>query len=87
MGTHRYQGKHPDSLPLQPMTNEWNLWVGNLLSSESAKVALKVNKDGNVGMGTETPKGKLDVRGTIYAGQEMVHREITQWQYAMKMDR
>lgn len=63
------RGNTSDSIPLQPMTNEWNLWVGNLLSSESAKVALKVNKDGNVGMGTEAPKGKLDVRGTIYAGQ------------------
>ncbi|MBV8328831.1 hypothetical protein [Chryseobacterium sp.] len=62
------RGNNPTSLPLQPMTNEWNLWVGNLTSSESAKVALKVNKEGNIGIGTEAPKTKLDVRGTVFAG-------------------
>jgi hypothetical protein len=48
-------------VPLQPMTNEWNLWVGNLLSSESAKIGLKVNAKGNVGIGTAAPEKKLEV--------------------------
>lgn len=55
------RGNNPVSPPLQPMTNEWNLWVGNMLSSESAKIGLKVNAKGNVGIGTDNPETKLDV--------------------------
>ncbi|MBP2616441.1 hypothetical protein [Chryseobacterium jejuense] len=73
------RGNSIASVPIQPMTNEWNLWVGSLRSSENAKIGLKVNIDGNVGMGTEVPKGKLDVRGTIYAG----HGDGTQGNNAM----
>lgn len=62
------RGNNIASIPLQPMSNEWNLWVGNLMSSESAKIGLKVNATGNVGMGTDNPKSKLDVRGTVFAG-------------------
>ncbi|UHO39355.1 hypothetical protein H5J24_04375 [Chryseobacterium capnotolerans] len=49
------------AVPIQPMTNEWNLWVGSLRSSENAKIGLKVNMDGNVGIGTATPDTKLNV--------------------------
>ncbi|MGE8552406.1 MAG: hypothetical protein ACN6OB_00530 [Chryseobacterium jejuense] len=55
------RGNTIDSVPIQPMTNEWNLWVGNLKSSENAKIGLKVNIDGNVGIGTATPDTKLNV--------------------------
>ncbi|WP_312993032.1 hypothetical protein [Chryseobacterium flavum] len=62
------RGKVLTSVPLQPMSNEWNLWVGNLLSPESAKIGLKVNTNGYVGIGESNPKTKLDVRGSILAG-------------------
>ncbi|CAH0215803.1 hypothetical protein [Chryseobacterium sp. Bi04] len=55
------KGNSLASVPLQPMSNEWNLWVGNLLSTESAKIGLKVNAKGNVGIGTATPETKLNV--------------------------
>lgn len=59
-------------VPLQPMSNEWNLWVGNLLTSESAKIALKVNEKGNVGIGTAAPEAKLNV-----VQENTDHRNIT----------
>ncbi|SHK74248.1 hypothetical protein [Chryseobacterium polytrichastri] len=62
------RGSNTASVPLQPMSNEWNLWVGSLHTNESAKVALKVNTNGDVGIGTNEPKSKLDVRGTVFAG-------------------
>jgi hypothetical protein len=59
------RGNNPASIPLQPMTKEWNLWVGDLVSNESAKVGLKVNKEGNVGIKTQNPVASLDVQGKI----------------------
>ena len=46
---------------LQPMTDEWNLYVGNLTANESAKIALKAISNGNVGIGTATPLAQLHV--------------------------
>lgn len=59
------RGNNPASIPLQPMTKEWDLWVGDLVSNESAKVGLKVNKDGNVGIKTQNPVASLDIQGRI----------------------
>ncbi|MBV8328830.1 hypothetical protein [Chryseobacterium sp.] len=55
------RGNTTAAVPFQPMSNEWNLWVGDLRSDGSAKVGLKVNKDGNVGIGTTKPEVKLNV--------------------------
>lgn len=54
-------------LPLSPMTAEWNLWVGNPYSAASAKVAIKADVNGNVGIGTLNPQSLLSVAGTITA--------------------
>ncbi|MBT2622507.1 MULTISPECIES: hypothetical protein [Chryseobacterium] len=62
------RGNTTENVDRQPMTNEWDLWVGNLFSSESAKIGLKVNTDGNVGIGTGNPRSKLDVWGNILVG-------------------
>lgn len=55
------RGNSTVSVPLQPMSNEWNLWVGNLMSNDGAKVGLKVDASGNVGIGTSNPETKLNV--------------------------
>ncbi|MDC8099119.1 hypothetical protein [Chryseobacterium rhizosphaerae] len=55
------RGNSLAAVPLQPMTNEWNVWVGNLNSAETAKIGLKVNAQGNVGIGTANPETKLNV--------------------------
>ncbi|SHK79022.1 hypothetical protein SAMN05444266_101151 [Chitinophaga jiangningensis] len=55
------------SIPLAPMTAEWNLWVGNPFFSEPAKVAIKADVNGNVGIGTLSPAEKLSVNGTVLA--------------------
>lgn len=52
---------------LMPMTNEWNLFVGNPYSAASAKVAITANINGDVGIGIRTPQSKLAVAGTITA--------------------
>ncbi|MGC4129630.1 MAG: hypothetical protein QM564_08750 [Bergeyella sp.] len=52
---------------LQPMTNEWNLFVGNSSQTESAEIGLKVLGNGNVGIGVKNPQNKLDVNGTVHA--------------------
>lgn len=61
------RGNDPASIPLQPMTDEWELFVGSAFSSDSAKVALKVNKEGNVGVGLRNSKQKL----TVSAAQQL----------------
>jgi hypothetical protein len=52
---------------LQPMTNEWSLYVGDLWSTNSAQVALNVKQNGYIGIGTTNPQSKLAVAGTITA--------------------
>ncbi|MBV7531171.1 hypothetical protein [Chitinophaga sp. sic0106] len=60
-------GIESSQLSLAPMTTEWNLWVGNPFNQESAKVALKADVNGNVGIGTLSPKERLSVNGTVLA--------------------
>ncbi|MCS3531375.1 hypothetical protein M2373_002790 [Chryseobacterium sp. JUb7] len=56
------KGNDPSSIGLQPMTHEWSMVVGDLFSSNSAKVALKVTRDAKVGVGTDLPEAKLHVQ-------------------------
>jgi hypothetical protein len=51
-----------------PMTNEWELYVGNLRDTENgAAIAIKALANGNVGIGTTNPQDKLTVAGKIGA--------------------
>lgn len=52
---------------LQPMTNEWSLYVGNPYLPNSAVAALNVKENGFVGVGTRTPQSELAVAGTVTA--------------------
>ncbi|RFS26566.1 hypothetical protein DVR12_01915 [Chitinophaga silvatica] len=60
-------GNDINPLPLAPMTAEWNLWVGNPFFATAAKVAIKADVNGNVGIGTLNPQSLLSVAGTITA--------------------
>ncbi|WP_343704730.1 hypothetical protein [Chitinophaga sp.] len=50
-----------------PMTNDWSLYVGNPFTSDGAALGLKVNGNGNVGIGVTDPQSKLAVAGEITA--------------------
>ncbi|EJL75363.1 hypothetical protein [Chryseobacterium populi] len=56
------RGNTTETVVRQPMTNEWDLWVGNTFSPESAKIGLKVNNEGNVGIGTPLPETIFHVK-------------------------
>ena len=60
-----------------PMTNEWDLYIGNPFSSDGASIAIKALENGNVGIGTSTPKEKLSVNGKIRAHEIKV--ETANW--------
>jgi len=62
---------------LQPMTDEWDLYVGNGYSSGSANIGLKVISNGNVGIGISNPQNKLDVNGVIHAKEVKV--DLNNW--------
>ncbi|WP_421939099.1 hypothetical protein [Pedobacter sp.] len=55
-----------------PMTNDWDLYVGNLYSTDGASLAIKALQNGNVGIGTTTPDEKLAVNGKIHAREVRV---------------
>ncbi|WP_082474619.1 hypothetical protein [Chryseobacterium sp. Leaf201] len=54
-------GNDISTVPMQPMTDEWELLVGSAFSPATAKVALKADMQGNVGVGTRMPQSKLHV--------------------------
>ncbi|SES20151.1 hypothetical protein [Pedobacter rhizosphaerae] len=60
-----------------PMTNDWDLYVGALTSLDGASLAIKALQNGNVGIGTATPKEKLSVNGKIRAHEVKV--ETANW--------
>lgn len=48
-----------------PMTSDWALYVGDVVSSNGASIAIKALQNGNIGIGTSTPTAKLTVAGNI----------------------
>lgn len=62
---------------LQPMTNEWSLYVGNPVTTNSAIAALNVKDNGFVGVGTRNPQSELAVAGTVTA--KIVKVTATGW--------
>ncbi|CAM4112956.1 hypothetical protein SAMN06265348_103296 [Pedobacter westerhofensis] len=58
-----------------PMTNEWDLYVGNNYNPASAFIAIKALTNGNVGIGTATPTEKLSVNGNIRAREIKVESQ------------
>lgn len=61
----------------QPMTEEWDLYVGNLFSTNGASLAIKALMNGNVGIGIANPQEKLAVNGNIRAKEIKV--ETANW--------
>lgn len=55
------RGNDASILPLQPMTDQWEMLTGSAFSASPAKVALKADMNGNVGVGTRTPETQLHV--------------------------
>lgn len=64
------RGNDTSNIPLQPMTDQWELLVGSAFSADSAKVALKVIQNGNVGVGTKLPYSKLHIVSPFSTAQE-----------------
>ncbi|MXV50375.1 hypothetical protein GS399_05270 [Pedobacter sp. HMF7647] len=60
-----------------PMTNDWNLYVGNPYTADGANLAIRAIDNGNVGIGTATPREKLSVNGRIRAQEVKV--ETANW--------
>lgn len=48
-----------------PMTSDWDLYVGDVFSTNGASLAIKASQNGNVGIGTANPTSKLTVAGNI----------------------
>lgn len=60
-------GNSQELLPYAPMSNDWDLIVGNLYSGANGKQAIKVLPTGFVGINTRNPAYNLDVNGKIRA--------------------
>lgn len=55
-----------------PMTSDWDLYVGNVVTTNGASLAIKAIQNGNVGIGTSTPDEKLTVKGKIHTQEVRV---------------
>jgi len=71
------RGNTTESINYLPMTSDWDLIVGNLYPNAAGVHAIKVTANGNVGIGTTTPKEKLSVNGPIRAHEIKV--ETANW--------
>lgn len=70
------RGNDKSAINFLPMTNEWDLYVGNNSSPAGASIAIKALMNGNVGIGTSMPTDKLSVNGKIRALEIMVDNKI-----------
>jgi hypothetical protein len=70
-------GHNQSQVNLLPMTNEWDLYVGNPYNAGGASIAIKALTNGNVGIGTATPTEKLSVNGNVRAREIKV--ENSNW--------
>lgn len=75
--TYTLTGTETGTVNLLPMTNDWELIVGNTFTDPSGKLAIKAISNGNVGIGTATPTEKLSVNGNIRAKEIKV--ETANW--------
>lgn len=55
-----------------PMTSDWDLYVGDVVSANGASLAIKAIQNGNVGIGTAVPDEKLTVKGKIHTQEVRV---------------
>lgn len=58
-----------------PMTSDWDLYVGNVFTANTATLAIKAIQNGNVGIGTANPTSKLTVAGDIASREVKVSVE------------
>ncbi len=59
-----------------PMTDQWNLYFGNVFSSAGAKIAIRAVDNGYVGIGTANPDQQLTVNGTIHSKAVLVDNNV-----------
>ncbi len=79
------RGRETGQVGLLPMTDEWDLIVGQNFTAASGVLAIKAISNGNVGIGTANPDEKLTVKGKIRAQEIKV--EATNWpDYVFKKD-
>lgn len=72
-------GNEPNAVGLLPMTYDWDLIVGNTISSTPGILAIKATSNGNVGIGTNNPQDKLSVNGKIRAHEIRVTAAAADW--------
>ena len=60
---------------LHPMTDQWNVYTGNLTVGTSAHIALHAKSNGYVGIGTRNPTERLSVKGKIRAQEVKVEAD------------
>ncbi|SCY78248.1 hypothetical protein SAMN02927916_3361 [Flavobacterium anhuiense] len=65
-------GNDTSVMKFLPMTADWDLYVGNVFTSDGASLAIKALQNGNVGIGTATPDEKLTVKGKIHSREVKV---------------
>ncbi|MHC0446355.1 hypothetical protein ACWA1F_13175 [Flavobacterium sp. 3-218] len=79
-------GKDTSISKFLPMTTDWDLYVGNVFTSDGAKLAIKALQNGNVGIGTANPDAKLTVNGNIHSKEVKVDLNVPAPDYVFKDD-
>ncbi|WP_454880746.1 hypothetical protein [Sphingobacterium detergens] len=77
--SHVTPGNETAEVKKLPMTNDWDLIVGNLFNSTDGILAIKAAPNGNVGIGTANPQDKLSVNGKIRAHEIRVTTAAADW--------
>ncbi|PRY48099.1 hypothetical protein B0I27_11633 [Arcticibacter pallidicorallinus] len=70
-----YRGNSTSTTGYLPMTNDWDLIVGNLWNSANGVQAIRALSNGYVGINTRNPTTHLDVNGKIRAKEIKVEAE------------